>query len=321
MNPAIIKKAISEFREYPAKVRIETGKGSVFYWMSDMAWCLMKYGARPIDYYRFKFYNLNRFERNRYLTFYRYMKIAKKLIRQGVIFADKVKEYNQYSPFINRAWMPTRGVSSHELKEFIVSNGECIAKPNRGEQGKGIYVVSNDIIANNHHILEELSSCDYILEAKLANCKELDRINHSSLNTLRVYTMLDKTGKPVILNMMLRIGKTGSDVDNWGAGGVAYEINLDEGIVHGYGIDKQCHKHLKHPGTDFVMPGFKIPQYPKVLEMIEKLCRIDSNSRLVGWDIAITPDGPELIEMNCPAGHDILQAFGSPFYEKIKQLW
>ncbi len=285
-----------------------------------MAWCLLKYGARPIDYARFEFYRFNRFERNRYFTFYRYKKIAKKLIKSGAIFADKAKEYERYSDFIKRKWMVTHEKNKSVIK-FIEDNSPCIAKPNGGEQGKGVFVVSCESKKIDDSLLDILCSDNYILEQKLNNCDEFNLINESSLNTLRVYTILDRDGIPHILNMMLRVGKIGSQVDNWGAGGVGYEINLEEGLIHSYGIDKKGNKHIKHPGTDFMMLGFKIPHYFEITQMVKKLCVVDTRAKFVGWDIAVTPEGPELIEMNCPAGHDFLQAFGTPFYDKIRELW
>lgn len=44
-----------------------------------MAWCMVRYGARPIDYVRFEFHKKSGRERDRYLTIFRYFKLAKKL--------------------------------------------------------------------------------------------------------------------------------------------------------------------------------------------------------------------------------------------------
>lgn len=38
----------------------------------------------------------------------------------------------------------------------------------------------------------------------------------------------------------------------------------------------------------------------------------------IGWNIAITPNGYELVEVNCPGGHDFLQAFGKPFGDVMR---
>lgn len=318
MNIATIKKGLSEFVEYPKKVVSAYG-GGIYVWRLDMVWCLLKYGARPIDYYRFGFYRLNRYERKRYMTFYKYLKLSKKSIANGAIMADKVQEYQRYSEYINRKWIYVPEASDNELIEFINQYSPLIAKPNGGEQGKGVFTIKAKTFKNAE--IANLRGNKYILEEKLVNCEELALINPSSLNTLRVYTMLDSAGDPHILTMMLRVGKTVSDVDNWGAGGVGYEVDVTSGIIVGYGVDKKGNRHVYHPGTDVAVPGLKIPRYAELLALVDKLCRVDNKARLVGWDIAITPTGFDLVEMNCPAGHDFLQSFGRPFNHIINKLW
>ena len=318
MNIHALKKGLWEFRTYPSMVTSDYG-GYQFFWMCDMVLCLFKYGARPIDYYRFGFFKLNRHERKRYLTFYKYMKIAKQLVREGAIMGDKVREYQEYADYIKRSWIYTSESTDEEIKSFITSHGEVIAKPNGGEQGKGVIVLSNKDLDEQQ--LDFLKKNNYLIEEKLYNCSELAEINYSSLNTLRVYTMTTKQGSFKILAMMLRVGMRGSEVDNWGAGGVGYNIDLETGTIVGYGIDKKGEKHIFHPGTKYLMPGFRIPNYNDLLRYIENLVNVDKRARFVGWDIAITPNGFDLIEMNCPAGHDFLQTFGKPFGQELKKLW
>ena len=50
-----IKTGIPEFGEQAAIVSESYG-GSKFRWILSMAWCLVRYGARPIDYVRFEFH-------------------------------------------------------------------------------------------------------------------------------------------------------------------------------------------------------------------------------------------------------------------------
>lgn len=318
MNADAVKKGLWEFRTYPSMVSSNYG-GNIYYWMGDMVWCLLKYGARPIDYYRFQFFKKNRHERQRYLTFFKYLKIAKQLVRDGAIMGDKVKEYKKYAEYIKRSWIYAPESTDEIIQSFVSNHGEVIAKPNGGEQGKGVMVLKKSDL--NKDLLYFLRDNKYLIEEKLVNSPELAAINASSLNTLRVYSILDQSNSCNLLAMMLRVGKMGSDVDNWGAGGVAYNVDLESGTIVGYGIDKKGKKHIFHPGTDKIMPGFKIPNYNELLKIIEKLSNIDQKARFVGWDIAITPDGFDLIEMNCPAGHDLLQPFGEPFGKKLKELW
>ena len=66
------------------------------------------------------------------------------------------------------------------------------------------------------------------------------------------------------------------------------------------------------------MVGFELPDYTALKEYVLRLVKVVPQAWYVGWDIAITPNGYDLIEMNCPAGHDMFQSFNNPVYRFFK---
>ena len=118
---------------------------------------------------------------------------------------------------------------------------------------------------------------------------------------------------------MLRAGLKGSHVDNWGSGGIGYDFDIETGVCVGYGRDKKNHPYIYHPGSNVNMMGFQLPEYQRLKETIIQLSQVEPKARFVGWDIAITPSGYELVEMNCPGGHDFLQAFGRPYGDILRK--
>lgn len=151
------------------------------------------------------------------------------------------------------------------------------------------------------------------------NDQVISTINSSSLNTIRAYTLINKDDSIRILAIMLRAGKAGAHVDNWGSGGIGYNFDLNTGICVDYGRDKQNNPYTHHPGSNIQMIGYKLPKFEELKETIISLAQVTPKARFVGWDIVLTPNGFELIEMNCPGGHDFLQAFGSPFGDILKK--
>lgn len=316
-----ISKVINEFRTYATETQIVAGGGKA-YWIADMAWCLLKYGARPIDYVRFGFYLKNRFARDKYLTFIRYRKLVKKLFKGGArdIFANKVEEYKLFRKYINRPWLyVTKETSRSEILDFVNKNTPVIAKPNHGEQGHGIIVLQKDNSIDE--LVQVLELEDYLLEKMQKNCPELEQLNPSSLNTLRVVTLLDTFGEPHILGAWLRVGASGKVIDNWGGGGVGYNVDIETGLIDRLGKDKRNRKYIYHPSSGILMLGFKIPHFLEIKKRVLEMALIMPQARYVGWDIAVTPEGIDLIEMNCPPGHDMMQAFETPIYPIIKKLW
>ena len=110
MNLAVLNKASKEFSEYSLRVKNEYGGNQAGYYI-DMVWCLLKYGARPIDYWRFEFQKKRSCERKRYLTLFKYFKLAKKLRKQSnskrggylIAFLEIKKRNTNYFPILSTA--------------------------------------------------------------------------------------------------------------------------------------------------------------------------------------------------------------------------
>lgn len=318
-----VNKALSEFGETSSSLAQSLSCFRAKVWAS-MAFCLVRYGARPIDYWRFEFYNKSSRRRNQCLTFIRYKRLYRRLMKEAYshasISADKEQEYRIFSEFVHRPWISVSrgGIEEVALTDFVGRHGPVIAKPSRGEQGKGVTQISD--AADLKAFLESIGDEVYVLEGKVYNCRELRELNPSSLNTLRVVTMIDNEGLIHVLGAWLRVGAIGKVVDNWGAGGVGYNVDIETGMIDRAGRDKKNRSYIYHPGTDKCMVGFRIPNFKNVLESVKKMAALTPYARYVGWDIAITEDGIDLIEMNFPPGHDMMQSFENPVYDQIRSM-
>ena len=63
----------------------------------------------------------------------------------------------------------------------------------------------------------------------------------------------------------------------------------------------------KHPISQTTIKGFQIPCWKEAREMVIEAAKLSPHVRYVGWDVAITVDGPTLVEGNQFPGHDIYQ--------------
>ena len=321
MNKELIQKGLQEFREQAEIVSTSYGGGK-FHWMASMLWCLIRYGSRPIDYVRFEFHKKSKRERNRYLTFYRYLRCIKHFGYGLDGVKDKEAEYHTYKEYIRREWMIVDdSTSPAEIEAFVKKNGVVIAKPIKGDMGKGVMKI-DDVASDDYKtLLSERASKTFVIEQLIKNCEAISAINPTSLNTVRATTLIQKDGTPRILSMILRVGAPGCHVDNWGAGGVGYNFDVETGVCNMYGKDKKNHPYVFHPGSNFQMIGFKLPQYEELKKYVLELTQVYPQARYVGWDVAITPNGYDLVEMNCPAGHDMFQSFNNPVYDIMLKNW
>jgi len=84
------------------------------------------------------------------------------------------------------------------------------------------------------------------------------------------------------------------------SGNLAAPVDMETGKVNGPGINSDITRtdEAIHPITGKAIEGFQIPFWPKALQMAKDAALHAPENRSVGWDIAITPTGPELIEGN-----------------------
>lgn len=321
MTRIAIKKILREYLDKSDSVAKALSCGRLRTLLS-MIYCTIKYGARPIDYERFEFRRKSAFERDRYMTILRYFKISKKIDRETFadISANKSRELEVFSDFIHRKWIQVDGSTPEsEIRDFIAKYPMTIAKPEHGEQGRGIFKINSE--KDIERLISERKNLPYIIEEIVENAEYIRAINPSSLNTVRATTFIDKNGKVNIVSIILRVGAPGACVDNWGAGGIGYNFDVETGICDRVGLDKKNRQYIFHPGSGKKMLGFELYDFPVLKNYINKLAKTLPSAKYVGWDIAITPSGYELIEMNCPAGHDMFQSFNNPVYRFFINNW
>lgn len=139
-----------------------------------------------------------------------------------------------------------------------------------------------------------------------------------AVNTLRVVT-INIDSHPYVLTSLLRVGTSRSgNVDNWAAGGLAIGIQ-DSGYLKKYGFYKPEHgrKTEKHPDTNVVFKNFAIPNLEEAYEIAIKAHKCFYGIPAIGWDIAITENGPCFIEGNDNWEISLMQACDRP----LKQEW
>ncbi len=135
----------------------------------------------------------------------------------------------------------------------------------------------------------------YYLEQVIVQSKEMAALNPSSVNTIRVMTC-NIEDDPQIFFCSVRVGNNGAVVDNFHSGGMSAVVDNDTGVVTGPAMDKAMNRFERHPSTGVVFKGFQIPRWEEVKAMVYDACRMHPEMTVIGWDVAITEEGPLLIE-------------------------
>ena len=291
----------------------------------DILWCGIRYGAGYVDYQIFDFAKLSGRQRKTFVTRGINNDFIRKLNNRDDYskFEDKSVFNTLFGEFIGREWLVLSGSSSdsgdddgggsslnnlQSFSEFVERNPVFIAKPIDAICGKGIEKI--DVNSNGGDVRslygKLVENRQLLIEECVVQHGDLSAVNASSVNTVRFMTIVSADSVHVMFRA-LRVGIAGSVVDNFNAGGMF--VLLDEnGVIISDAINKNTDVFERHPSTDVVFKGTKIPFFREALELVECAARVVSGVRYVSWDVAITPTGPVLIEGNHNPGYDLLQS-------------
>lgn len=262
--------------------------------------------------------------RNRFLTWKESKRISDRLTKDATedelqLLLDKHLFNKAFSSFIRRDWLYLPETSPDQLTAFLQAHDVILAKSCVSNQGKNIFRFRRGDPALTD-FLRENAEDPFLLEACIIQHPALQAINPGSVNTIR-FIAAQKDQRVCFVGAGLRCGGAGQFVDNFHHGGVAYPIDLDSGVITGPGIDLDGNPILRHPTTGYLMPGFEIPFWEEVLDTIRRAALTIPHVGYVGWDLAITSDGVELIEgnVNYP-GNTIIQLDGPGARQRLTEF-
>ncbi|MCI6184315.1 MAG: leucine-rich repeat protein [Clostridiales bacterium] len=159
---------------------------------------------------------------------------------------------------------------------------------------------------------------DVAVQLVMRQHPEMAKMNSSSVNTIRIICII-LDGESIPLSAVVRIGNSGSRVDNFSSGGVGCGVKPD-GRLNDCGYTQKGERYDVHPNGFVFSEGF-VPNFDKVLEAVKRCHMCVPMFGVASWDIAIDEDGePVLIEYNVGgAGIDIHQYNNGPLYGKYRE--
>jgi hypothetical protein len=129
---------------------------------------------------------------------------------------------------------------------------------------------------------------------------DLKAIYPKSVNSIRVMVINEEGHDPKIMQAYMRIGssKTGF-TDNVGYGGICVMVDKETGELYNPETVRD-HKFSPcplHPDTNHPIAGY-IPYWDVIKTKIVEICRYMCELEYLGFDIAVTQDGFQVIEIN-----------------------
>lgn len=208
--------------------------------------------------------------------------------------------------------------------------GDLFIKPRKGSGGRGAakwtylapldggaarYVRGDGRVltaaALRHHVIQHSHRENMLVQTLLSNHSDLADINCGTLATCRVVSCRSESGAHEVTDAAFRMPRVrGSAVDNFHAGGIASAVDVRTGQLGpatDLGLSPDTGWFETHPVTGAPIRGRILPHWRAVCDLAIQAHAHFDDFAVIGWDIAILPDGPCIIEANGAPDLDIIQ--------------
>jgi hypothetical protein len=208
-----------------------------------------------------------------------------------------------------------------QLRDFVTAPGAIpfFGKENRGICSFGAFLVEHaDVqalhlkgqgpIAYDAFFERFVGETPYLLQRLESNHGFFDRYT-GDLATVRVCILLDREGIRIPF-AVLKLPARGAIADSfWRPGNLACDLDVETGAVRAMRSKDKLGTtdHAVHPETGAPLLGAVLPMWDRVLDLVRRCSPIFQPVRYQSMDIAITADGPVLIEINTGGGFDLPQ--------------
>lgn len=207
-------------------------------------------------------------------------------------------------------------VGADDALNLIIDAGKAFVKKSRNTSG-GEGVVPYDAAGMSPDGLRNAVrrlGADWVAQAPVVQCDELNRLNPNSVNTLRIMSYLRRDGSVVVLPAAIRMSCNNARIDNGSAGGISCGI-LPDGRLKPTATTIHGDKCDVHPLTGVRFDDVTVPDFSRIVERVRYAHPRFPFLRLMAWDIAVDSDRePVLIEFNYNGGLQITQLNNGPLF-------
>ncbi|HTI33529.1 MAG TPA: sugar-transfer associated ATP-grasp domain-containing protein [Miltoncostaea sp.] len=198
--------------------------------------------------------------------------------------------------------------------------GDIVVKPSAGVHGRGVRVLrrdgdllrdlgvqGGDVTPAELHdaMVGDPEFPVWVIQERVRNAPEVARLGSADiLQTARVVTVVHPDGTVSVVQCILKVAAGGGAIDNYRGGATGNGIvwvapDGTLGPVRSLRPDGHGHRTTPDlPATGQRVQGEVLPRWDEALDLARRAAELFLPARSIGWDIALTPDGPMIIEGN-----------------------
>jgi hypothetical protein len=329
---------IKQISEQALAARNECGKGllSQFLEILQFRFGTGKLGAN--EYYRFRLFDDDHFtpeEKRDFVGLQRERELHSWMNNQGwwvlswdkIIFYSLLRAAGLPHPELVALYHPrgrfVQGVPTlkdrKEIAEFLAASSSypIFVKPSHGVYGRGANVIYDANQASGTletqmglldieefvDSLDVIHSDGQIFQERIKTHPKIERICGDRPSSVRLLALVTKEGiKPH--RAVWKIPTGSNIVDNFQraqSGNLVAAVDLESGkLIRSVGMssDGQIREAESHPDTGVSLRGVQLPDWPNVLKLAKDAGTLLPRYRILHFDIALTNNGPSLLEVN-----------------------
>jgi hypothetical protein len=299
----------------------------------------LRQGIHPRVYYAFELFKPAHLQQvNGYLqryetkdSLYLYLKSAWRVpttpLNDKFEFEKYLRDYNLPTVHAIAAFINGKRIDSSD--PLVLPHADLFLKPMNGRGGEKCMrfnfigtgwratgsrkeLSQADLVA---HIISFSRRTPCILQHCYRPHRELVDLAGMTLATIRVLSMTDVNGDVHVMYAAFRMPRRhNAVVDNFHAGGIAAAVDFATGRL-GAATDLGLSQSLgwvdRHPSSNAPIRGRVLPYWKEAIDLVRRAhSRAFKDRIMIGWDIAITDDGPIIVEGNAGPDLDIIQRVG-----------
>lgn len=236
--------------------------------------------------------------------------------------------YNELFPNVRQPATVIKNINGHfyhdgeeignsEAVKLIQDYGQdMIIKPTVETcNGDGVVQIEDLNTSSLEALLQEYSF-NFIIQEKVKQHPDIQRVNPTSLNSMRLFSYRKRDGSYQFLYpySFLRFGNKGAIKDNVSKGGGMCRVGAD-GLV-----DDKVYRfkdlNISSLKAETGVENLIIPNFEGVVKTVLKMHKRLPYFDLVGWDLTVLPDGePLFIEFNLQPSIEAPQMLAGPMFE------
>lgn len=144
----------------------------------------------------------------------------------------------------------------------------------------------------------------------------LAEVSARTLVSCRIMSLRSENGDFEVTDAVFKMPrKADAIVDNFHAGGIVCSVDLETGRLgpaSDGGMTEPCVWFDSHPVTGARIAGRMLPLWAETKALVIAAHRACPDRICVGWDVAISAEGPIIVEGNVQSGFDMIQRTHAP---------